>query len=356
MLIWNLEPKGNQPAELAKQFEKFVRSLLETYDLQVIDRAVEGADFMVTTSIGTTAAVEVKLYLSQSVGGTVLRNAALSLASVRKALGTTRSILVTNIQVPQDLQAEFEKGYGVVIYDYDKLLFFVSGRPEFRAQWDSITSAAALYRSGPPPSPNVNDRKSTPSDDINNEREHPEVHTAPSRGKKISDEVSLVKAGKDGASAFEKICAKALQYIFEDDLTAWLEQPVSDTGLNRYDMIARIVSIEGFWTALVQDYRTRYVIFEFKNYEKPIKQTQIYTTEKYLYPAAMRSTAIILSREGADDNALAATRGALRESGKLILNISVAELKEMLLQKDKGKSASDALAVKLDQMLVGIER
>lgn len=260
-----MESVRMETAQLAQKFAEFVRSLLETYELSVTTREVDGADFLVSTEIGTTAAVEVKLYLSQSVSATVLRNAAIRLASVRNALKTTRSILATNVQVPPDLRTEFEKEYGVVVYDYDKLLFFVSGRPQFRTQWESITSAAAMFRSGPLPSPNPAVSKTTPDEDINREQPTRTSPAPPSRGSEIWNEISLIEPGGGGAQAFEDGCCKALRYVFEDDLAAWAKQPTSHTGLNRYDLIARIVSSEGFWTALVQDFRTRYVIFEFKN-------------------------------------------------------------------------------------------
>jgi len=62
------------------------------------------------------------------------------------------------------------------------------------------------------------------------------------------------------------------------------------TGLHRFDAVARIRSNNDLWTALVRYFRTRYVVFEFKNYREKIAQGQIHTTEKYLYPVALRGT------------------------------------------------------------------
>jgi hypothetical protein len=98
------------------------------------------------------------------------------------------------------------------------------------------------------------------------------------------------------------------------------------------------------------------VLFEFKNYTEKIGQGQIYTTEKYLYPAALRGTAIIVSPKGPDENAEASARGALREHGKLILNITVQDVCEMLESRDNGTDPSDVLSSNLDDMLLHIER
>jgi len=155
---------------------------------------------------------------------------------------------------------------------------------------------------------------------------------------------------------FASRCTDVLTYTFEDDLSAWRPESATDTGLHRFDLIARISSNDEFWNSLIQDFRTRYIVFEFKNYQEKIKQTQIYTTEKYLYPAAMRATAIIISRLGADENALSAARGALRESGKLILNLSLDDVRHMLQKKDAGESPTDILVEKLDSILIRLER
>ena len=62
------------------------------------------------------------------------------------------------------------------------------------------------------------------------------------------------------------------------------------------------------------------------------------------------------SRKGADKNALAAARGALRESGKLIVNLDVNDLCDMLHLKDKGDDHNTILVDRVDDMLMKLER
>ncbi|WP_443970413.1 hypothetical protein [Sphingobium sp. CR28] len=123
------------------------------------------------------------------------------------------------------------------------------------------------------------------------------------------------------------------------------------------DIIARLVPTENpFWSSLASDFRTRYVIFEFKNYSDPISQDQIYTTEKYLFTAALRSVAIIVARNGASESARKARRGSLREQGKLILCIGMDQLCEMLRKRDGGGDPTDHLYEQLDELLMTIAR
>lgn len=127
--------------------------------------------------------------------------------------------------------------------------------------------------------------------------------------------------------------------------------------MHEFDLAARVASTDDFWVSLTRDFRARFIVFEFKNYKKPISQREVYTTEKYLYPLAMRSTAIIIARNGYDAGALKAAEGALRESGKVILMFSAKEICDMLKAKDKlGDAALNLLAEKFHKMLLSLER
>ena len=100
----------------------------------------------------------------------------------------------------------------------------------------------------------------------------------------------------------------------------------------------------------------KYVIIPklFKNYSKEIDQNLIYITEKYLFDAALRNVAIIISRKGFSKSAKFAAEGCLKEHGKLILSITDDDLVEML--KIKNDEAADYLLGKLEEFLMGISK
>lgn len=94
-----------------------------------------------------------------------------------------------------------------------------------------------------------------------------------------------------------------------------------------------------------------------KNYKEKITQREIYTTEKYLYKKALRSVAIIVSREGASRNALSATKGCLRENGKLILCLSDKDLNELIRIKEKDEQpTAEFFEAMLDDILIHLEK
>ena len=96
--------------------------------------------------------------------------------------------------------------------------------------------------------------------------------------------------------------------------------------------------------------------FEYKNYNKHLDQNLIYITEKYLFNAALRNVAIIISREGFSKNAETAARGCLKENGKLIIDITDNDLIQMINIKDDGEEPADYLLNKLENYLMSFSK
>ena len=101
-------------------------------------------------------------------------------------------------------------------------------------------------------------------------------------------------------------------------------------------------------------YHSLFIVFEFKNSSKALPQNWIYTTEKYLFSAALRNVTIIISRKGFSKNALAAADGCLKEHGKLILDITDYDLEKMINIKVDGEEPADYLLGKLEERLMKI--
>jgi hypothetical protein len=137
-------------------------------------------------------------------------------------------------------------------------------------------------------------------------------------------------------------------------LSIWKRQTTTDDELSRFDLICRITSNDDFWKTIVQSFHSRYILFEFENYSKKIGQNQIYTKERYLFTKALRSVSFIISRIGANEQAITASKGALREQGKLILILNRNDLCKMLELKDNGGSPNDYISQLLDEYLISL--
>ena len=176
--------------------------------------------------------------------------------------------------------------------------------------------------------------------------------------KSLIKEMELCQSGRSTFTEYEKLCCKLLKNIFSDDLALWREQQKSNKDLYRFDLLCRIKdgNQKTFWSILERYFNSKYVIFEFKNYNEPITQKEIYTTERYLYAMALRSVAIIVSANGYEENAYWATKGSLRENGKLIMLFDSGDLIAMNKMKMEQEDPANYLLDKLDNLLLDLEK
>lgn len=168
------------------------------------------------------------------------------------------------------------------------------------------------------------------------------------------------KGGKGAKRSieYEKLCVKVLIHLFRADLMLWEEQAKSNSELYRFDLICKIKqgNQKDFWEMAERYFRSKYIIFEFKNYSGKVTQMEVTTTARYLYTKALRSVAIIISPKGFSEHADKAARGALREEGKLILSLSNVDLINMLRLQDRVNGPADYLSTKLDTLLINLEK
>ena len=156
--------------------------------------------------------------------------------------------------------------------------------------------------------------------------------------KSLIKEMELCQSGRSTFTEYEKLCC--------------------NKDLYRFDLLCRIKdgNQKTFWSILERYFNSKYVIFEFKNYNEPITQKEIYTTERYLYAKALRSVAIIVSANGYEENAYWATKGSLRENGKLIMLFDSGDLIAMNKMKMEQEDPANYLLDKLDNLLLDLEK
>ncbi|MGX1171080.1 hypothetical protein AB7M16_007346 [Bradyrhizobium sp. USDA 372] len=155
---------------------------------------------------------------------------------------------------------------------------------------------------------------------------------------------------------YEELCQETVTFLFDPDLYGFEKQAQTSDGGNRYDFICRIRSGNSFWDSIRNDFRTRSVLFECKDYEDLITADQVYSTERYLFSGALRTVCFLLSRKGPDEGCKRAAQGALRESGKLILLLSNDDLVEMLKLAADKEGPTNFLDEKIWQFVVTLPR
>jgi restriction endonuclease len=318
-------------------------------------------DIKLVSKTGVTSVVDVKLFRTLTLAADVITQLVDRVNSMRMHTRSDRGVLVTSARIPPALRyAAVSDNPRIVIYDQDALRQIaarhatISARLEeiFResminmdtvpTQTGSLTASTSILSSEPQIADQAPERL--------------ESADAPPIGGALCEALRGTKSGRRYYRAFETAIEDALRYIFATDLVSWSRQKITDAGLSRYDLIARVSSSDDVWRMVRERFHSQYVIFECKNYSDPIRQGEVYTTEKYLFLRALRSVAFIISRNGAHESALAASRGALRENGKLIVNLSMDDICALLALKDGAQDYNGFLFDKIDDMLMKLER
>ena len=167
----------------------------------------------------------------------------------------------------------------------------------------------------------------------------------------------LNQCNDSNGQEFEQICEKIIRFLFSEDLKLFKKQEEVNDDLFRLDMICAIKdSPNHFWEIIRKYYNSEYIVFEFKNYKNGVDQNLIYITEKYLYSAALRNVAIIVSKNGFKENIMQIVQGVLREHSKLILLLDKDDLIKMINMKENSLAPSNYLLDKLEEFLIKLSK
>lgn len=106
---------------------------------------------------------------------------------------------------------------------------------------------------------------------------------ATSLGRMIS-ELNTIPTGTEGAAQFEEWCKRTIEIAFAKELTNIQLHP-NQHAVQRRDVVATNQGIRGFWKRIRDDYQTRQLIFEIKNFEdigiSEYRQMNGYLTREY---------------------------------------------------------------------------
>lgn len=172
------------------------------------------------------------------------------------------------------------------------------------------------------------------------------------------DRLENCKFGKrnNADKEYEKICNDIIIYLFRSEFYKISSQHQTEDKMFRMDLLCSLKGTTEFWKFLVNFYKTKFVVFEYKNYSENVTQNDIYVTEKYLFSVALRNVAFIISRKGFDKNARNAALGSLREHGYLIIDLTAEDLIKMIEMKENSEEPSDYLLDKVENLLMAVSK
>lgn len=290
--------------------------------------------------------IEVKTVRQMIVGKETISKA-IDISQNIELQSNERFVLVVANIVPNKMKKQLREYKNLLVLDISNLLFMVRKSERLKTKLLSLLEFSV---------DEIEHQK--PDDLITLLGESDNILTEKEIIKELISEIKEWKPIEKKSGEYENLCYRVLNILFAPDLSLWKEQQKSNEDLYRFDLICKIKDniSEAFWGFIERYFNSKYIIFEFKNYDKKISQKEIYTTEKYLFAKALRCLAIIISCYGEDNNSKKAIKGTLRENGKLILSLSNDDLITMLEGKLSGVSPAEYLYGVLDAMLIELDK
>lgn len=279
-------------------------------------------------------AVEFKMFRWRGDAAVRLSDAVAHMREILAGGCYAQGIIVASIELPPGQIAQLASTSDVVIWDLARLRKEAATNEELSNTLEILVGATLID-----PAPSV------------------AILPNSKRGASLAAKLGAIPSGDKGWRAFEEGCEEAIGFLFGHDLHNLTPQSRTDDELNRMDLVGRIgTRRDTFWSMLAADFRTRYIVFEAKNYAKPIGQIELEITAKYLSRNGLRSVAIIIARAGASPHADRAAGGILRENGKLLIVVSLADLCRMLQGADAGEPPENILFERMDSAMMRLSR
>lgn len=309
----------------------------------------QGFDFLINTSDPKRKiAVEVKSYGSDFVSPKLLNRAAEILINSAKKQNIYEAIIAISSNISYDLREAIESTYNLSILDRADLFLMASKNPNIYARLKEIVESEI---------PEENKERGDVIDNIKNIPKQLSDEIKPMEPiREYCRELRSLPPGKDHWKQYELLQEDILKYLFGENLKGWHRQLWSDDELNRYDLVCRIELSNRLWDFIALELGSRYILFEFKNYQDEITQDQIFTTERYLLEKGKRTVGFIISRVGITENGLIATKGAMRENGKMLIVLDDDDICEMLDMRNNANDPTDYLFEKVDEFLLTLSR
>lgn len=305
--------------------------------------------------------VECKCYKSQvvspSVANDLLKNVVMRKMKERISQEDIILLIVFN-NIPSFQKDEIYNRYRIIVWDIENLVFYSKSNLTLLKQLSQITYFPIAQIEGQP----SEEAKIAQLIFVSTEDKHLEDAEEDNKNALLIQKLVNCPTGREASEEYEEICEEVIRHLLEANYFNRLtSQHKTNDEHFRMDLIGSLKitqnndeSMHPLWRMLVQHYNSHFVVFEFKNYTEKIGQNLIYITEKYLFDAALRNVAFIISRKGFSDAAKFAAEGCLKEHSKLILDITQNDLIEML--KYPSDNPADYILTKLEEFLMGISK
>lgn len=330
--------------EFLEDFLPFLLSQLGFTNIEADKRKKDYSIDMMATYHKKNYIFELKTYRTEYASSSLIENAAYMFS---RAVGNLREtdcipVMIVSCKVNASLKKTILDKTRIEIWDIANLLYLCNDS-------QSLIQKLSLYIPFP-----IFDIKPEKTLLYENDSQPIIEPKSESQYQKFEELLNNCKPGKDDDTKYEEICSDIIKYLFETEFFQMSKQHKTGDNLFRMDLICSLKGTTEFWKFLMQFFNTKFVVFEFKNYSEELSQNLIFITSKYLYPAALRNVAFVVSRHGIDTNSETIITSKIKDERKLIISLTDKDLLIMVALKDEGKEPSDYLLEKVENLLMSL--
>lgn len=169
----------------------------------------------------------------------------------------------------------------------------------------------------------------------------------------FEDRLRSCLPGKEHARVYEKLMTAGAYTIGKNEFSPFIPQCATYDNSYIMDAAGGLKGTTPSWEKYAIKFDTDFVVFEFKNYNKPLPRKTVQDCAKYLPNQSHRNVAFLFSRKGFSKSARTYAMSLLRE-GKVILELIDQDMLEMLRMEERGDDPSEYLWDKLQRMRISI--
>jgi len=161
----------------------------------------------------------------------------------------------------------------------------------------------------------------------------PEYHDLSERLKranKLIEELKRCKSGQANWRKYEQLGIRILRFLFMPPFKRILEQSRTEAGDTRRDAVLPNNQYSGFWQLIRDEFDSRHIVCEFKNYFTKTSKSQLNQLRLYLSKPTVGRFGLLFIRHDPSPQLLVARRRAYEESHILILILNDELVKQML--------------------------
>jgi hypothetical protein len=295
-------------------------------------RGVRGPDFQVVDEKGIAAIVEVKHFRhSKRVPLSALAEFLDDVDRRRQQFAGVLGMLVTSFALTGSASDVVRARDGVVLWDGSHVQALLVKHPDVAVTADRLRQQRLAVTA------QMESLKKTAAE--------------PSLSIRLTSVLAGMKPGRSDWRAFEESGTRALTQIFEPHLGPPEVHNRTDDGLDIMDAIFPIRSSSAPWSVVRAEYRSRFIVAEYKNHEDYIGQREVESIQQYLWSKAHRSFGLLVSRRGPNQSAVAARRRAWVAEEKMVVFLSDEDLIYMAQLREEGGDPFEVIDRQLEEFL-----